>query len=186
MRVISGYLKGKNISFLKSSITRPLKDVVKENVFNIIQHSNLIEVSLNESSVLDLYSGVGSFGIECISRGAKEVSFVEKNNEAIEILNNNLIKLDIESKSTLYQKDTFSFLKNLKKDNKYNIIFLDPPFAEKYFLEDLSLIKNCKIFKKNHLIIIHRDVKSLDDIKNKLNVLFTKEYGRSKIIFGTF
>ena len=71
MRVISGYLKGKNILFLKSSITRPLKDVVKENIFNIIQHSNLIKISLIQSSVLDLYSGVGSFGIECISRGAK-------------------------------------------------------------------------------------------------------------------
>ena len=186
MRVISGYLKGKNILFLKSSITRPLKDVVNENIFNIIQHSNLIKISLIQSSVLDLYSGVGSFGIECISRGAKEVSFVEKNNETIEVLNNNLINLNIEAKSTLYQKDTFSFLKNLKKDDKYNMIFLDPPFAEKYFLEDLKLIKNYKIFKKDHLIIIHRDVKSVDDIKNELNVLFTREYGRSKIIFGTF
>lgn len=186
MRVISGYLKGKNILFLKSSITRPLKDVVKENIFNIIQHSNLIKISLIQSSVLDLYSGVGSFGIECISRGAKEVSFVEKNNETIEVLNNNLINLNIEAKSTLYQKDTFAFLKNLKKDDKYNMIFLDPPFAEKYFLEDLKLIKNYKIFKKDHLIIIHRDVKSVDDIKNELNVLFTREYGRSKIIFGTF
>ena len=116
----------------------------------------------------------------------KFISYSHDGEQKFGILNNNLINLNIEAKSTLYQKDTFSFLKNLKKDDKYNMIFLDPPFAEKYFLEDLKLIKNYKIFKKDHLIIIHRDVKSVDDIKNELNVLFTREYGRSKIIFGTF
>ena len=66
MRIISGLYKGKRINFLKNSITRPLKDVVKENIFNILNH-NLIKIDLN-SSVLDAYSGIGSFGIECLSR----------------------------------------------------------------------------------------------------------------------
>ena len=78
MRIISGKLKGKTILFTKSNITRPLKDSVKENIFNILLHSNLIKVDLVDSNILDLYSGVGSFGIECLSRGAKKVTFVEK------------------------------------------------------------------------------------------------------------
>ena len=78
MRIISGFLKGKKIDFINSKITRPIRDLVKENIFNIILHSNSIRVNLNNSNVLDLYSGTGSFGIECLSRGAKKVTFVEK------------------------------------------------------------------------------------------------------------
>ena len=83
MRIISGFLKGKKIDFLKSATTRPLRDFVKENIFNIIKHSNLINVKLENASILDLYSGVGSFGIECISRGAKKTTFVENNSTAL-------------------------------------------------------------------------------------------------------
>ena len=77
MRVISGKLKGRVINFIRNSRTRPLKDSVKENIFNILNHSNLFNVKMKNSKVLDLYSGIGSFGIECISRGANNVTFVE-------------------------------------------------------------------------------------------------------------
>ena len=90
MRIISGKLKGKSIIFLKSLTTRPLKDSVKENIFNVISHSNLFQINLNNAEVLDLYSGVGSFGLECISRGAKKITFVEKNRAALGVLNKNL------------------------------------------------------------------------------------------------
>ena len=63
MRIISGFLKGKKIDFLKSNTTRPLRDFVKESTFNIIEHSNLVNISLKDANILDLYSGVGSFGI---------------------------------------------------------------------------------------------------------------------------
>ena len=98
MRIVSGILKGQKIDFLKSPTTRPLKDFVKENIFNIIKHSNLINVSLKNTNVLDLYSGVGSFGIECMSRGANKVTFVENNNKALEILKKILKNLKLERK----------------------------------------------------------------------------------------
>ena len=66
MRIISGFLKGKKIDFLKSTITRPLRDFVKENIFNIIHHSKFINIKLINANILDVYSGVGSFGIECL------------------------------------------------------------------------------------------------------------------------
>ena len=62
MRIISGFLKGKKINFFKNQTTRPLKDSVKENIFNILKHSKLIKVEIENSNVLDLYSGIGSFG----------------------------------------------------------------------------------------------------------------------------
>ena len=186
MRVISGFLKGKKIDFLKSENTRPLRDFVKENIFNIISHSNLINVSLEHSSILDLYSGVGSFGIECISRGAKKSTFVESKNQALVMLTKNLKNLKIENQTEIFKEKTISFFKKLNQKDKFEIIFLDPPFAEKIFIEELKIMKDSAIYTKNHLSIIHREKKSDDQCEKIINVILTKIYGRSKIIFGFF
>ena len=77
MRVISGSLKGKKILEPKDIRTRPLKDLAKESIFNIIKHSSKFKIDLEKSNILDLFSGVGSFGIECLSRGKEKVTFVE-------------------------------------------------------------------------------------------------------------
>ncbi len=185
MRIISGKLKGKSILFLKSLTTRPLKDSVKENIFNVISHSNLFQINLNNAEVLDLYSGVGSFGLECISRGAKKITFVEKNRAALGVLNKNLSKLNIESQAKIVSDEIINFLLR-KQITKYHIIFFDPPFAENKFIEELKLIREKKIYKNNHLIIIHREKKSSDNFLNIIDPLVIKQYSRSKIIFAKF
>ena len=86
MRIISGKFKGKFIKFLKNDTTRPLRDSVKENIFNILKHSNKFKIEINNAKILDFYSGVGSFGLECLSRGAKKVIFVERDKRALQIL----------------------------------------------------------------------------------------------------
>ena len=83
MRVISGKFKGKKILTPKDKTTRPLKDLTKESIFNIITHSNKFNIQLQNSNVLDLFSGVGSFGLECLSRGSSYVIFVENYKEVI-------------------------------------------------------------------------------------------------------
>ena len=77
MRIISGNSKGKKIFEPKDLGTRPLKDLTKESIFNIITHSNKFSIKLENSNVLDLFSGVGSFGLECLSRGSSSLTFVE-------------------------------------------------------------------------------------------------------------
>ena len=186
MRIIGGFLKGKKIDFLKSVTTRPLRDFIKESIFNIIIHSNLINVSLENANILDLYSGVGSFGIECVSRGAKKATFVEKDKQALDILKKNVEYLKIKPKCKIFENQIVSFLNQTNKDDRFEIIFLDPPFSENFLIEDLKRIKDCNIFKKNHLIIAHRENKSKDDFSQIMNVIATKRYGRSKIIFGNF
>ena len=94
MRIISGSFKGKKISDPKDIKTRPLKDLTKESIFNIIKHSNKLKVNLSNSNVLDLFSGVGSFGIECLSRDAKKVVFVENYSGVLQILKKNLKNLN--------------------------------------------------------------------------------------------
>mgnify|MGYP000878727260 FL=1 len=185
MRIISGLLKGKSINFLKNSKTRPLKDSVKENIFNILKHSKLVNVKIEEANILDLYSGIGSFGIESISRGADKVVFVEQDKKAANTLTENLIKLSISHKGKIINNKIEKMLENINSE-KFNIIFLDPPFADKEFIKVINLIKEKSIYEKKHIIIIHRERKSKDKLDNFLKIKFYKNYGRSKIIFGYF
>jgi len=185
MRIISGYLKGKSIIFLKNSNTRPLKDSVKENIFNILKHSNLMNINIEKANILDLYSGIGSFGIECISRGAEKVTFVEKDANAVNILKKNLDQLSIINKIKIFNNKIEDILKNNIKE-KFNIFFLDPPFADNNYILNLELIKKYKIFKTKHIVIIHREKKSCDKLDNLIDTIEIKQYGRSKIIFGLF
>jgi len=92
MRIISGDLRGSTLYITKDKTTRPLKDMVRESIFNLLIHSNKISFQLEQSNVLDLYSGTGSFGLECVSRGAAEVAFIEKDKKAIKILEKNTAK----------------------------------------------------------------------------------------------
>ena len=86
MRIIAGKLKGSVLHIPKDKNTRPLKNLARESIFNLLTHSNKILLQLKQSNVLDLYAGTGSFGLECLSRQARSVSFVEKRKDAIEIL----------------------------------------------------------------------------------------------------
>ena len=147
MRIISGNYKGKSIQYLKSKTTRPLKDSVKENIFNILKHSNKIDINIKNASILDLYSGIGSFGLECISRGAREVTFVEHDEKAFNILKKNLHTLTAYSKANTFNAKSINFLKK-NHESKYNIFFLDPPFASNEFIQDLDILKKIKILRK--------------------------------------
>ena len=185
MRIISGFLKGKKINYLKNLNTRPLKDSVKENIFNILIHSKFVRVKIEKCNVLDLYSGIGSFGIECISRGAKKVTFIEKDTISSNILKENLNKLMIFNKSKIYNEKIEKIL-NKNINEKFDIIFLDPPFKNLDFINNLKFIKSKKFYNDAHVVIIHRERKTEDDLNGYLKIIDTKEYGRSKIIFGFF
>ena len=101
MRIIAGKLKGFTLHIPKDKITRPLKDIARESIFNLLTISNKILLHLKQWNVLDLYAGTGSFGLECLSRQAKSVCFVEKRKDAAEILkkkiflNQNLILFSV-------------------------------------------------------------------------------------------
>ena len=123
MRIISGKYRGKKIQFLKALGTRPLKDVVRENIFNILNHSNEINVNIENANVLDLYSGIGSFGLECLSRGAKKITFIEKNLEASKILAKNLKTFMLTKDVNLINQKIEDSIKLINKD-KFNIFFL--------------------------------------------------------------
>ena len=185
MRIISGKLKGKSINYIKDSTTRPLKDSVKENIFNVLNHSNQIEINIKEANILDLYSGIGSFGLECISREANKVTFIEQNKNTFNVLKENLVALSIIDQAMIINNKIENFIDKINKE-KYDIFFLDPPFADKEFIKNLQSIKKNKLYKNKHIIIIHRERNANDNLDGLINTFITKQYGRSKIIFGVF
>tara|TARA_B100001093_G_C26803185_1_gene1004329 strand:- start:1209 stop:1772 length:564 start_codon:yes stop_codon:yes gene_type:complete len=186
MRIIGGKFKGKKLIYFDLASTRPLRDFVKENIFNIISHSVVLNLNIKNTQVLDLYSGCGSFGFECISRNAKNVTFVEKNINATNLLKKNIDNLSIKNNVFLYQKNTSDFLNKDIKNKKYDIFFLDPPYANNEYINDLKKLKELKGFNKKNIVIIHRESNSMDDLKNLIQINKVKIYGRSKIIIGSF
>ena len=183
MRIISGKFKGKKILEPTDLNTRPLKDLTKESIFNIIKHSNKFEIKFENSEILDLFSGTGSFGIECISRGAKFVTFVENYKIILPILKKNLSSLNSALNYLIIEKDIFNNL-NFKEFNKqFDIIFLDPPYKEKELNYVLSSLIAEKILKQDGIIILHRHKKQIDKLPFQIKTLEEKKYGISKILF---
>ena len=165
--------------------TRPLKDMAKESVFNILTHANYINFNLKDSKVLDLFSGIGSFGLECISRGSKFVFFLENYPPVLEILRSNIRNLKYENKSKVINIDAFKINKNIFKiDQKFQVIFCDPPYKEKKIEVLIKNIIEMDILEKNGIIIIHRKKGYLDNYPKKFMVIDTKSYGLSTFVFG--
>jgi 16S rRNA (guanine966-N2)-methyltransferase len=184
MRIISGDFRGKKILPPKDKLTRPLKDLTKESIFNIIKHSKLLDIRLENSNILDLFSGVGSFGLECLSRGAASVTFLENYKEVLTVLKKNIENLKQKNYSRVIERDALAE-KTLKiLDNKFEIIFMDPPYKEKKLMGLLNTIIKLKLLKDNGVIIIHRHKKEEDIFPSKFNLIIKKNYGISKIIFG--
>ena len=186
MRIISGKYKNRKLFFSKSDLTRPLKDRVRESILNILEHSNNLNIQIKNSSILDLYAGVGSFGLECVSRGAKKISFVEKDHCAISNLKKNINFLKVENQTELYSIDIFKFFEKSQTYKKFDIIFLDPPYKDEEFLNILKIIKKKNILNKNYIIILHREKNLNNYLEKKFNVVKSKVYGRSEIFFLKF
>ena len=155
MRIISGNFKGKKILEPKDTRTRPLKDLTKESIFNILIHSNKFNIDIKNSIILDLFSGTGSFGIECLSRGAKHVTFVENYDGILPILKKNLDNLKINEKYEIINQNIFSNLNSHVK-KKFDVIFLDPPYDEKNIAAIIENISDKKLLNYKGIIIIHR------------------------------
>ena len=186
MRIISGKSKGKKILNPKDLNTRPLKDLTKESIFNIIIHSNKINVKLENSSVLDLFSGIGSFGLECLSRGSANITFVENYKNVLPILKKNISNLDYQENTTVIEKNILDQLNYKAFDDKFNIIFMDPPYKEQNLSKIILDINDANILKNDGIIIIHRHKKEKDKFPQKLKVIEERIYGISRVLFGNF
>ncbi|MBU5434300.1 16S rRNA (guanine(966)-N(2))-methyltransferase RsmD [Pseudoflavonifractor sp. MSJ-37] len=135
MRVITGSARGKRLKELEGMETRPTTDRVKEGLFNIIQFD------LEGRRVLDLFGGTGQLGIEALSRGAASCDFVDLRKDAAAVIRANLKETRLEDRGRVVQGDSLSFLAGCR--GKYDVIFLDPPYASGLLEKAMELV--CKI-----------------------------------------
>ena len=157
MRVVAGKAKGVVLKTPEGLKTRPTTDRVKEAMFSIIQFD------LPGARLLDLFGGTGQLGIEALSRGAKHVDFVDMQDSACKLIRENLSRTKLAEMARVIRSDYLTFLKSC--DQKYDIILLDPPYAEVFLENSLKLITEIDILQSNGIIVAERPVdKVLPDV----------------------
>ena len=185
MRIIAGRLKGAKLYIPRNKNTRPLKDLVRESIFNLLIHSNKILFQFKQSNILDLYAGTGSFGLECISRQANNVYFIENEKDVLKILEQNIEKLNLGKNTKILSNDVISLIekKNIF-EFKFDLIFCDPPFKDKNVGKLIELIFNKSVLNKNGIIVLHRNKIAKEKYPHYFKIIDERIYGISKIIFG--
>ena len=171
MRVITGTARGRKLKEPKNMDIRPTTDKVKESIFNIVQFD------IEGRRVLDLFAGTGQLGIEALSRGAKSATFVDESNEAIKIVKENLDQCHL--KGDVVRENAITFLSQC---GKYDIVFLDPPYASGLMDAALSKIIQFDILSDGGIIICETDSeKSLPSLKPPYFVGREYKYGKVKL-----
>ena len=179
MRIISGKARGTKLYTLDGTATRPTLDRVKESLFNIIQND------IEDSTVLDLFSGSGAIGLEFLSRGAKRAVLCDSSKDAIKIIKQNVQKTHFEEKVEVYNMEFTKLVERLQ-NQKFDIIYIDPPYATDFIKISLEKIIEYELVNENTKIIVETDdeTRILNQIE-KMDVEITdkRKYGRATIIF---
>ena len=150
MRVITGKARGVVLKTPDGMQTRPTTDRVKEALFSIIQFD------IPGCKVLDLFGGTGQLGIEALSRGASSAVFVDASDTACKLIRENLRRTKLESDGRVIRSDYMDFLKNSRE--KFDIILLDPPYAEVFLENALKFITEIDILQSNGIIVTERSL----------------------------
>jgi 16S rRNA (guanine966-N2)-methyltransferase len=179
MRVIAGRARRTILKTPSGLSTRPTTDRIKETLFNMINND------LVDSRFLDLFSGSGGIGIEALSRGASFCVFVENNKEAIECIKENIEKTRFANESKILFKDVNAAIKELANGEKFDIIFMDPPYNMNIEKDILIDLKSAKLVDVNTIIIIEASIETEFDFISDIgyDILKIKEYKTNKHIF---
>lgn len=171
MRIITGSAKGIRLDTLEGLDTRPTAERVKESVFSMLQFE------IENRRVLDLFAGSGQLGLEALSRGAAACTFVEKSLDAMEIVKKNARKTKLVDKCKILNVDYKDYLRGSKTREKFDIIFLDPPYSQKIIPDILDSIVKNDILNVNGKVVCESE----DDIEYSCTGLETvkhSKYGR--------
>ena len=146
MRIIAGSHKRRQLKAVDSLNTRSTKDRVKESLFN------MLSLSLDKTHVLDLFAGSGALGLEALSRGVKEATFVEKDKAAVDVIQENLKSLELNKRARVYHRDALKFLENTTES--YDLVLLDPPYHQSLIDESLRLLIENQRLKDDFVIVL--------------------------------
>ncbi len=148
MRVITGKARGVQLKTPDGMLTRPTADRVKEALFSIINFD------IPGAKVLDLFGGTGQLGIEALSRGAESAVFVDEREDACKIIRENLRRTRLEELGKVIRSDYLQYLRRCK--DRFDIILLDPPYAEVFLENALKCITEIDILQSGGIIVTER------------------------------
>lgn len=170
MRVIAGKARRINLVTPDGLDVRPTTDRIKETLFN------MINMEVIDCNFLDLFSGSGAIGIEALSRGAKKATFVEKSIDSLKCIDQNLEKTRLSDMAVIMKIDVLNALNRLQgKDEKFDIIFMDPPYKEGFYCKVISLIEQNDLLDKDGMIICESSNDTDFDFINQTKYQIVKE-----------
>lgn len=179
MRITAGKFKNKQVKTIDSDLIRPTLSKIRESIFNVLQNE------IVDASFLDLFAGSGIVGIEAVSRGAKEAVFIEKNPRHYKLLKENLKGLDFENKTFL--GDTTSIIEKFE-ENRFDIIFSDPPYKTDLNNKILEIISRKKLLKDGGILILESNKDedfSSEIVSFGYELIKEKTYGDTKVLYLT-
>ncbi len=177
MRIITGRAKGIRLATLEGETTRPTAERVKEAVFSMLMGD------VENREVLDLFAGSGQMGLEAISRGAAHATLVDSSPSAIRIIEQNVSKTRFDNDCTVIKSDYLSFIRK-NKGRKFDLIFLDPPYAAGFYIPALAEMLNCGLLKQSSIIVCESSCENIfenSDIVDKFIVVKHAKYSNTHI-----
>ena len=178
MRVITGSAKGRKLASVPGDSTRPITDRVKEALFNILTGE------VEEARVLDLFAGTGGVGIEALSRGAREVWFVDREWKAVQTVRANLQTTGFTSQTKVVKQDAFKALRDLSGKTTFDIIYVAPPQYQGLWAEAVTQIDALDVLAPDGLVIAQIHPKEYRDLPLKrLSLADKRKYGSTVLCF---
>ena len=181
MRIIAGSFKGRKLVSPKGSRTRPTSDRVREAIFSIIGDD------IKDARVLDLYSGTGAMGLEALSRGARQVVFVEKDPAALRCLKTNIKAAGCQVSCRVFNRPVLSYLQEPDLNDGFDVVFADPPYAGDLGTLTLKAVsKHAKPLKGCLVVLEHAPGRSPEAVPENMGVVDTRKYGNTGVTFLKF
>lgn len=179
MRIITGKAKGIKLETLKGDATRPTSERAKEAVFSMLQFD------LEGREVLDLFAGSGQMGLEAVSRGAAGATFVDKSKDAAAVIAKNIEKTRLSEACRLMCSDVNDFIRAFKGKKKYDIVFIDPPYALRAVAPTLEALLANEMLKNTSIVVCESEEEDIFEksieLKEKFEVLRVAKYGAAHV-----
>jgi 16S rRNA (guanine966-N2)-methyltransferase len=176
MRIIAGQYRGRNLVTVRDHSVRPTTDRAKQTIFDILSN----RLDFDGIEVLDLFAGSGSLGLEAISRGARQVTFVDKSPQALQVLEANVTALGCNEQCTSYVADVFWYLKNAR--HSFDLVFVDPPYRLERITDLPAELIASGALREGTFVVMEHSRKSPVELSDSMFEITRKLFGQTTVL----